>query len=174
MTFAVDRIPEKVGTLRQLRSLSQLGALARTEIILALVSLALFLVAGGYLLISLFDAHEICYGVSNRAPLCKPLAPNSLEFAQQSARVVFVLSTVLVLFLAAALAAWWQHHTKEPSNRSVAVGVLVTCAFLIVAITVPAISGAGFYLAPAAILMAVAAALGLVAFIRDWRAATAR
>ena len=159
--------------MRQLRSLSQLGAIARIEIILAFVSLALSFVASGYLLFSLFDAHEICYGVSNRAPLCKPLAPNSLEFAQQSARVVFVLSTVLVLFLAAALSTWWQHHTKEPSNRSVAVGVLVTCAFLIIAITVPAISGAGFYLAPATILMVAAAALGLGAFIRDWRRETA-
>ena len=159
--------------MRQLRTLSQLGALARTEIILALVSFALCIVASAYLLISLFDAHEICYGVSNRAPLCKPLAPSSVEFAQQSARIVFVLSTVIVLFLASALAAWWQHHTKEPSNRSVACGLLVTCAFLIVAITVPAISGAGFYLAPATILMVAAAALGLGAFIRDWRSETA-
>lgn len=160
--------------MRQLRSLSQLGAIARIEIILAFVAFALSLVASGYLLISLFDAHEICYGVSNRAPLCKPLAPSSVEFAQQSARIVFVLSTVIVLFLAAALSAWWQHHTKEPSNRSVAVGVLVTCAFLIVAITVPAISAAGFYLSPAAIIMAAAAVLGLVAFIRDWRSESSR
>jgi len=160
--------------LRQLSSLRQLGAIARIEIILAFVAFVLSLVASGYLLISLFDAHEICYGVSNRAPLCKPLAPSSLEFAQQSARVVFVLSTVVVLFLAAALSAWWQHHTKEPSNRSVAVGVLVTCAFLIVAITVPSISAAGFYLSPATIVMAAAAVLGLVAFIRDWRSASSR
>ena len=160
--------------MRQLRSLSQLGAIARIEIILAFVAFALSLVASGYLLISLFDAHEICYGVSNRAPLCKPIAPSSLEFAQQSARIVFVLSTVIVLFLAAALSAWWQHRTKEPSNRSVAVGVLVTCAFLIVAITVPSISAAGFYLSPAAIVMAAAAVLGLVAFIRDWRSESSR
>ena len=160
--------------MRQLSSLRQLGAIARIEIILAFVAFVLSLVASGYLLISLFDAHEICYGVSNRAPLCKPLAPSSLEFAQQSARVVFVLSTVVVLFLAAALSAWWQHHTKEPSNRSVAVGVLVTCAFLIVAITVPSISAAGFYLSPATIVMAAAAVLGLVAFIRDWRSASSR
>ncbi len=160
--------------MRQLRSLSQLGAIARIEIILAFIAFALSLVASIYLLISLFDAHEICYGVSNRAPLCKPLAPSSVEFAQQSARIVFVLSTVIVLFLAAALSAWWQHHTKEPSNRSVAVGVLVTCAFLIVAITVPAISAAGFYLSPAAIIMAAAAVLGLVAFIRDWRSESSR
>lgn len=160
--------------MRQLRSLSQLGAIARIQIILAFVAFALCIVASAYLLISLFDAHEICYGVSNRAPLCKPLAPSSVEFAQQSARIVFVLSTVIVLFLAAALSAWWQHHTKEPSNRSVAVGVLVTCAFLIVAITVPAISAAGFYLSPAAIIMAAAAVLGLVAFIRDWRSESSR
>ena len=160
--------------MKQLRSLGQLEPIARTEIILALAACVLSLVASGYLLISLFGAHEICYGVSNQALLCKPVAPSSLEFAQQSARVVFVLSTVIVLFLAAALGAWWQHHTKEPSNRSVACGLLVTCAFLIIAITVPAISGAGFYLAPATILMAVAAVLGLVVLIRDWRAATSR
>lgn len=160
--------------MKQLRSLSQLEPIARIEIILALAACVLSLVASGYLLISLFGAHEICYGVSNQALLCKPIAPSSLEFAQQSARVVFVLSTVIVLFLAAALGAWWQHHTKEPSNRSVACGLLVTCAFLVVAITVPAISGAGFYLAPAAILMAVAAVLGLVVLIRDWRAAASR
>ena len=160
--------------MRQLRSLSQLGAIARIEIILAFVAFALSLVASGYLLISLFDAHELCYGVSNRAPLCKPIAPSSLEFAQQSARIVFVLSTVIVLFLAAALSAWWQHRTKEPSNRSVAVGVLVTCAFLIVAITIPAISGAGFYLAPATILMVAAAVLSIVSLLRGWRGAATR
>lgn len=160
--------------MKQLRSLSQLEPLARTQTILALVSFVLCLLASAYLLISLFGAHEICYGVSNQAVLCKPIAPNSLEFAQQSARVAFVLSTVVVLFLAATLSAWWQHHTAEPSNRSVACGVLVTCAFLIIAITVPAISGAGFYLVPATILISAAAVLGLVIFIRDWRAATSR
>jgi hypothetical protein len=52
--------------------------------------------------------------------------------------------------------------------------VLVTCAFLIVAITVPAISGAGFYLAPATILISAAAVLGLIILVRDWRASTAQ
>ncbi|MGE5334094.1 MAG: hypothetical protein ACM3N4_05285 [Nitrososphaerota archaeon] len=160
--------------MKQFRSLSQLAPVARAQIILAIASFVLSLAASGYLLISLFDAHEICYGVSNRAILCKPVAPTSLEFAQQSARIVFVLSTVIVLFLAATLAAWWQHHTKEPSNRSVASGVLVTCAFLIVAITIPAISGAGFYLAPATILMVAAAVLSLVSLLRGWRGAAAR
>lgn len=160
--------------MKQLRSLSQLEPIARTQTILALVSFVLCLLASAYLLISLFGAHEICYGVSNQAVLCKPIAPSSLEFAQQSARVAFVLSTVIVLFLAATLSAWWQHHTAEPSNRSVACGVLVTCAFLIVAITVPAIGGAGFYLAPATILISIAAVLGLYIFIRDWRAAGSR
>lgn len=166
-------IPERVATLRQIRSLSQLDPIARIETILALAAFVLSLVASGYLLVSLFGAHEICYGVSNQAMLCKPIAPTSLEFAQQSARVVFVLSTVIVLFLAAALAAWWQHHTKEPSNRSVACGVLVTCTFLIAAMTIPAMSGAGFYLAPATLLMTVAAVLSLAALIRDWRASRA-
>jgi hypothetical protein len=156
--------------LRQLRSLSQLDPIARVQTILALISFVLCLVASAYLLISLFGAHEICYGVSNQAMLCKPVAPSSVEFAQQSARVVFVLSTVIVLYLAATLAAWWQHHTKEPSNRSVASGVQVTCAFLIVAMTVPAISGAGFYLAPATILIALAAMLSLITLIRGGRA----
>ena len=160
--------------MKQLRSLSQLDPLARTEVILALVSFALSLVASGYLLISLFGAHEICYGVSNQALLCKPIAPNTAEFAQQSARVVFVLSTVIVLFLAAALGAWWQHHTQEPSNRSVACGLLVTCAFLIIAITVPAIGGAGFYLAPATILMVIAALLSIFTLLRGGRGAATR
>lgn len=157
--------------VKQIRSLGQLDPLARAETILALVAFALSVLASGYLLISLFGAHEICYGVSNQAMLCKPIAPTSAEFAQQAARVLFVLSTVIVLFLASALAAWWQHHTPEPSNRSVASGLLVTCAFLIVAMTVPAISGAGFYLAPATILVAIAAVLSLVALIRDRRVA---
>ena len=157
--------------MRQLRSLSQLDPVARAQVILAFAALALSLIASGYLLISLFGAHEICYGVSNRAPLCKPVAPSSLEFAQQSARVAFVLSTVLVLFLGAALSAWWQHHTKEPSNRSVACGVLVTCAFLIVAITVPAVSGAGFYLLPATALVAISGVLSLVTLLRGGRGA---
>jgi hypothetical protein len=154
--------------------LSQLEPIARIQTILALAAFVLSLLASAYLLISLFGAHEICYGVSNQTMLCKPIAPSSLEFAQQSARIVFVLGTIIVLFLAAALSAWWQHHTMEPSNRSVACGVLVTCAFLIVAITVPAISGAGFYLVPATILIAAAAVLGLFLLVRDWRAAGSR
>lgn len=157
--------------MKQLRSLSQLEPIARVQTILALVSFVLCVLASAYLLISLFGAHEICYGVSNQTMLCKPIAPSSIEFAQQAARIAFVLSTVIVLFLAATLAAWWQHHTPEPSNRSVACGTLVTCAFLIVAITIPAVSGAGFYLAPATILISAAAVLGLYILIRDWRAA---
>lgn len=168
------RVPERVATLKQLRSLSQLDPAARVQTILALVSFVLCLVAGGYLLISLFDAHEICYGMSSQALLCKPIAPSSVEFAQQAGRIAFVLSTVVVLFLAATLSAWWQHHTPEPSNRSVACGVQVTCAFLIVAITLPAISGAGFYLLPATILITIAAVLSLFTLIRDSRKAAVR
>lgn len=157
--------------MKQLRSLSQLNPVARVQTILALIAFVLCLLASGYLLVSLFGAHEICYGMSSKAMLCAPVAPNSVEFAQQSARVAFVLSTVIVLFLAATLAAWWQHHTPEPSNRSVAVGVQVTCAFLIIAITMPAISGAGFYLMPATILIVIAAVLSLVTLVRDIRSA---
>lgn len=155
--------------MKQIRSLSQLDILARIEVILAFAAFALSVLAGVYLLVSLFGAHEICYGVSNQTMICKPVAPNSLEFAQQAARVALVLSTVFVLFLASALASWWQHHTAEPSNRSVACGTLVTCAVLIIAIVVPAISSAGFYLVPATILLTIAAVLSLVILIRDRR-----
>lgn len=169
IAFAADDIPERVATLKQLHSLSQLDPVARIQTILALIAFVLCLLASGYLLVSLFGAHEICYGMSSKAMLCKPIAPNSVEFAQQSARVAFVLSTVIVLFLAAALAVWWQHHTLESSNRSVAAGVQVTCAFLIVAMTLPAIAGAGFYLMPATILIVIAAVLSLVTLVRTSR-----
>jgi magnesium-transporting ATPase (P-type) len=156
----------RVATLKQLRSLSQLGPLARAQTIVAFAAFALCLAASVYLVVSLFDAHEICYGVSNQTMVCKPIAPSSAEFAQQAARIVFVLSTVIVLFLAAALAAWWQHHTAEPSNRGVACGALVTCAFLIIAITIPAISSAGFYLLPATILVSLSALFSLYLLVR--------
>lgn len=141
-----------------------MSRVGRAEIILGIGALVLSVISSMYLIVTLFGAHEICYGVSNVKPLCTPLAPNSVEFAQQSARMAFVLSTVLALYLGATLGAWWQQHTSV--NQSTAFGVLATCTALIIGVTWPALTGPGFFLAPSAALMLIAMILGAISLLR--------
>jgi hypothetical protein len=143
--------------------------LARIEIGLALASLALAILASLYLVISMFGAHEVCYGISSRAILCNPLKPGTAEYAQVAGRLLFVILTLLVLYVGGALGAWWHQRAKEPSARSAALGLLCACAFFLLGVTIPAVSGAGFFLIPSTTLMAAAAVLGLVGLLLDTR-----
>ena len=143
--------------------------LARIETWLGVAALALAVLASLYLIISTFGANEVCYGISSRSVLCTPLTPGTVEYAQVTGRLLFVLVTVLLLFAGAALGAWGHHKAKEPSARSAALGLLCFCAFFILGLTVPAISGAGFFLIPATTLICVSAALGLVSLLWEWR-----
>lgn len=149
-----------------------MNRLARTETWLALAALVLAVLASLYLVISLFGANEVCYGISSRSVLCTPLKPGSAEYAQVGGRLLFVLVVVLVLFAGGALGAWGHERAKEPSARSASLGLLCACAFFILGLTIPAISGAGFFLIPSTTLVSIAAILGLVRLLQETRAQT--
>ncbi|HEX8732025.1 MAG TPA: hypothetical protein VF725_08175, partial [Ktedonobacterales bacterium] len=70
--------------------------------------------------------------------------------------------------------ALWGLNVKTPDHRSTAYGLLVTSDVVLIGIVVPALSGAGFFLAPATIVMTVVAIIATVAFIHDWRASLAK
>lgn len=144
---------------------------ARIEIGAVIVSAILAMAAGLYLVISTFVANETCYGISSAKIVCHPLS--AVDAAQTGARIVVVLSTVWALFAASLAAAWWQSRTREPGARSTAYLVLVTCAITVVSITIPAISGVGFFFVPSTVVLAAGAIVGLFAW-REQRASTER
>jgi hypothetical protein len=138
----------------------------RLELYAAVAAFGLALIAGLYLAIATFAQHEACYGMVAGKLTCQTLVPGSLEYAQAAGRAAFVLSTVLALYGIGALGAWWQSRTKDPSARTTAYMLVVSCALLDLAITLPAIGGVGFYFIPSTILALVTAVLGLVALIQ--------
>lgn len=138
---------------------------ARIEIGTVLAAFVLAIAAGLYLVITTFLANETCYGISNAKIVCHPLT--GADIAPTGARMVVVLGTVWSLFAGSLLAAWWQGRTREPGARSVAYLVLVTCAVTVVSITIPAISGVGFFFVPSTLVLAAAAIVGLVAWWRS-------
>jgi hypothetical protein len=145
---------------------------ARIEIGTVLAAFVLAIAAGLYLVITTFVANETCYGISNAKIVCHPLT--GVDLAQTGARMVIVLSTVWALFLGSLGAAWWQSRASEPGARSTAYLVLVTCAVTVVSITIPAISGVGFFFVPSTLVLSAAAIIGLVAWWRGQSASPAK
>lgn len=138
--------------------------IARIEVGAVLAAFVLAIAAGLYLVITTFLANETCYGISNAKIVCHPLTGTDL--AQTGARMVVVLGTVWALFVGSLAAAWWQSRARESSARSTAYLVLVTCAVTVISITIPAISGVGFFFVPSTIVLAAATIVGLFAW---WR-----
>lgn len=141
----------------------------RAETLLALVAAVLAAVASLYLVVTLYAQHEVCYGIRARALLCTHLTPQS--FPLTAARTVVVLGTLALLYGGALIGAWFHERAREPSARGAALGLLCTCAVLLLTLTAPAIGGPGFFLIPSTLLMLVAAGLGLYAQIQSGRAA---
>lgn len=146
-----------------------MNRLARAETWLALVALALAVLACLYLMISFFGSNEVCYGISSRSVLCTQLKPGTDEYTQTAGRLLFVLVTVLVLYAGAALGAWGHERAKEPSAHSASLGLLCACTFFILGLTIPAVSGPGFFLVPSTALVSVASIIGLFRLVQEWR-----
>lgn len=135
----------------------------RIELGTTIAALVLAIGAGIYLAYTTFTESEVCYGISNRKIICQHLEPGSLEAAQAGGRLFVVLSIVLSLYAASVLSAWWQGRAQDPSARTTAYLVLVTCATTVVGITLPAISGTGFFFLPSMLVLVVATIVGLFA-----------
>lgn len=137
----------------------------RIEIGTSIAALALAMGAGIYLAYTTFTENEVCYGISNRKIICQHLTPGSLEAAQAGGRLFVVLSIVLSLYAASVLGVWWQRRAQDPSARTTAYLVLVTCTVTVIGMTLPAISGTGFFFLPSMIVLIVSAIVGLFAWL---------
>lgn len=137
-------------------------SLARAELVLALVGVLVGVATFAWLAITALAENEVCYGMSATKVQCQPVD------ALAAGRFVLVLSNILIPLLVALLAVRWQLHTTDPSARGVAYWTMFTCVlFVVCGAVLPAMTGAGFFLLPMAILMAAAATLGFVVW---WQA----
>lgn len=147
---------------------SSMRRVSGAERILTYVSVALAAIAAAYLLFTLLSQHETCYGMQADKLLCQPVD------AIAAARGALVLMFPGFLFVGAAVGALWQTRADTPDARNTAFGLLITSTILLIGIVVPALAGAGFFLAPATALMTIVAILGSVKFVQDWRAGAAQ
>lgn len=139
----------------------------RIEIGASIAALALAMGAGIYLAYTTLTESEVCYGISNRKIICQHLTPGSLEAAQAGGRLFVVLSIVLSLYAASVLSVWWQRRAQDPSARTTAYLVLVTCTVTVIGMTLPAISGTGFFFLPSMIVLIASAIIGFFAWLNQ-------
>lgn len=135
----------------------------RIEMWSSVASLALAVLAGIFLVVSTVVAGENCYGLRAGKLQCQALTAE--DAGPTAARIFVVLSTVLFLYVAAALATRWQSRTRRKDARVTAYMLVVTCAVTTLALVLPTIQGTGFYFLPSSLLMVVAAAFGLPALL---------
>jgi cation transport ATPase len=137
---------------------------ARIERWTAYGAVVLAVLAGLFLAILTFVAHQACYGMSNAHPVCHTVTGGNLLGTVQTTLVI--LATVLALYVGAAFAARWQTRTRHKDARSTAYMALVTCAVTILAFTLPAAGGSGFFFLPAMLLLLASAGAGLPAMLQ--------
>lgn len=143
--------------------------LPRIELALTLAALALALIAGIFLTVTTLAQHETCYGISADKIVCHPITANNV--GGTLARLALVLSIVLALYVAGALAAWGQGRAVKPDSRLTAYMALLTCAVTNLGVTLPALNGVGFFFVPATIVLLLAPIAGLPPLIETYRAA---
>lgn len=120
--------------------------------------------AGIVLAILTFVAHEACYGMSNAHPVCTSVTGDNFLGVAQTTGVILV--TVLTFYLAGAFATRWQARTRHSDARSVAYMALVTSTITILAFTLPALGGSGFFFLPAMLVLIVSCCVGLPALLQ--------
>jgi hypothetical protein len=154
--------------LSQVSGLGRVSRVGRIEIGLALAALAVALVTSLALTVSIFAERQACYGVRLFKNPCVPVTPGV------ALRLTFVLLVVLALYAGALLAAWGQHRAQEPSARTTALMAMLTCAILLLAMTLSALDGPGFYLLPSLALLVVAVVVGIIAQVHGQPRAQSR
>jgi hypothetical protein len=137
---------------------------ARIESYTSIASVVLAVIAGLYLVITTFAENETCYGISGAKIECHALS--TANAAQTTARLVTILSMVLVLYIFAALAAYWQGRTRQSDARVTAYMAQVTCSVTVLAMTWAAFYGVGFFFLPSALLILAATISGLFALLQ--------
>jgi hypothetical protein len=146
------------------KELGLVNRYARIELYSASASVILAGLAGLYLVITTFAQNETCYGINGAKIECHPIS--GANAAETAGRLVTVLSMVLVLYALAALAARWQGRTRHEDARVTAYMALVTCSVTVLAMTLAAFEGVGFFFLPSTFLTAVASVSGLIALLQ--------
>jgi hypothetical protein len=144
-----------------------ISGIARAERITTIAAIVLAVAAAIYLLVTLLMEHEVCYGMSADRLLCQPADAVAIE------RAALVLLYPGVLFVGAAVGAFWHTKATEPSARNTAYGLLVTSVAVLILIVAPALLGAGLFLAPATLVITITAILGTIKFIQDFQSGRA-
>jgi hypothetical protein len=134
--------------------------LARLQIGLAAGAMALTALVGLFFIVQVLATNEACYGVRAFKNPCEPVSAGSVG------RLLLVIAIVLALFAVAWLAARGQHRATEPSARTAALMLMVTCTLLVLGVTFSSLAGAGLYFVPSALLLLAATITGVVAQIR--------
>jgi hypothetical protein len=135
----------------------------RIEVWSSVAGLALAVAAGIFLVATNIIAGENCYGLRAGKIQCQAITPENA--GPTAARIFVVLSTVLFLYAAGALATRWQSRTRKKDARVTAYMLLVTCAVTTLALVLPTVQGTGFYFLPSSLLMVVATGFGLPALL---------
>jgi len=136
----------------------------RIEQVSAWAALVCAGLAGIALAIVTFIAREACYGMSNAHPVCTAITADTFLGVAQATGVILV--TVLTFYVAAAFATRWQARTRRSDARDVAYLSLITAAVTILAFTLPALGGSGFFFIPAMLLLIAASISGLPALLQ--------
>jgi hypothetical protein len=137
---------------------------ARIESYTSIASVVLAMIAGLYLVVTTFAENETCYGISGVKIECHALT--GANASQTAARLVTILSMVLILYIFAALAAFWQSRTHQSDARVTAYMALVTCSVTVLAMTWAAFYGVGFFFLPSTLLILAATISGLFALFQ--------
>lgn len=144
-----------------------LSSVARWERWTTIAAIILTAIAAIYLYVTLFSAHEVCYGLSARKLLCQPLGPAALETS------ITVWGYLTLLFGATAIGTWWHAGATEPSQSSTAYGLAVTSWLVLILMIIPAVTGSGLYLIPASVASTASVVLATVKFFQDFQAGRA-
>jgi hypothetical protein len=140
--------------------MTQPTRLQRLQIGLAAAALLLTALVGLFFIAQVLVENEACYGVSAINNPCEPATPASIG------RLLLVIAIVLALFAGGWLAARGQQRAAEPSARTASLMFLVTCAVIVLAITLSSLGGAGLYFLPSALLLLGATIVGVVIQLR--------
>lgn len=143
--------------------------LPRIEVVLALAALALALAVGLGLGVLTLVQHETCYGISADNIVCHPITAGNV--GGTLVRLALALSIVLLIYAAGALCAWAQGRAVKPDSRLTAYMAMTTCALTNLGLTLPAVSGVGFFFLPSTLLLLVATVAGLPPLIASYRSA---
>jgi hypothetical protein len=134
-----------------------MSRLGQIQVGLALAAVVAALLSSIYLAASTLMARQACYGVKTGKNPCTALDPGVVV------RLVVVLGIVVALYACAALLTYALQRATDSFARTSVLMFLLMLTTLILLMTLSALSGPGFYLLPALVLLVAAVLVGVAA-----------